>query len=570
MSKHLSISKKLGVSFLSVILLLSGVVIFCLTGLRQSDLHLNQLVLGPNQQNSYVNDTQFYLLQAARDIRDLYIQASQQDMPAGEAQSEKNTVIDYVNKLNTNKAQLQQSLGLLRQSYQTPPAVLADYESAVRDWMGIGDQIAALIAAGKQNQAALLLLHDCPLALDKATELSKEIKILTAAAVNQSVQESILHVEQTAFISAVAFVLALALSVLLFWIVRRGILVPLKDVQNQAREMEKGNLEYASAYHSDDELGQLAESMRQSEKILSEYISEISRAMKELSQGDFNIEKPKSFVGDFTEIETSITSFIITMSKFIKQVDDSAVQVAEGTISVSSGAQNLAQGTMEQASTLQEIAASIGSTSSKVKDNAQNAVKASEAAKSASETITDCRKKMDSLVQAITEIKSATDQIGNIISAIKDISFQTNLLALNAAVEAAHAGSAGKGFAVVAEEVRSLSTSSAQAAQNTGKLLENTIISVNKGTAIAMDTSKSLFAAIDRFEETAAMLNGITAACSEQADLLVQTTAGIDQISIVVQNNSATAEESAAASHQLSELAQRLRNLVGQFRIKEN
>lgn len=553
MFTHLTISKKLGLSFFLVILLLSGVIVISLIGLSKSNQQLNKLVFGPYQENAAISDTQIHVLKLARDIRDYYIQTDSAAEPA-----------DRQN-LDEHRENVLLSLEQLNESFPEQQPLLRDYQEAVQTWIAIGDQIVALVATGDQEQASFLILNDCPQALNHVTKLSEQIREVTSASVNLSVSDSLNHVSKIYLISIAAFLCSLLLSVILYLTVRRSILVPINEVRHQAEEMEKGNLATTLTYQSKDELGQLAESMRKSEKILAAYISDISRGMKELSRGEFNIQPAKPFIGDFAEIETSITHFIRTMSDFIMQVDNAAQQVAAGTVQLSSGAQSLAQGTVEQASALEEIAANISNTSAKVSENAIEAVDASTSADAAGSSIKDCRLKMDSLIQAITEIRLATDQIGEIISAIKEISFQTNLLALNAAVEAAHAGQAGKGFAVVADEVRNLSVRSAQAAQNTGALLEHTISSVNKGTAIAMETSKSLFSTVEKVEATAAMLGGISYACSEQAELLKQTTSGIDQISLVVQSNSATAQESAAASYEISELAKTLKDLVGHF-----
>ena len=232
-------------------------------------------------------------------------------------------------------------------------------------------------------------------------------------------------------------------------------------------------------------------------------------------------------------------------------------------------AQALSQGATEQASSIEELSASITEITDQINKNAENAKQANDSAEHAGREIMNSNEQMRSMVEAMDEITVKSSEISKIIKVIDDIAFQTNILALNAAVEAARAGAAGKGFAVVADEVRNLASKSAEAAKGTTVLIEESIAAVQSGSEIARRTAEMLDESANVTRQAVSLIEKITEASIMQAESAAQINVGVEQISSVVQTNSATSEESAAASEELSGQAELLKSLVGKFRLRE-
>ncbi len=370
----------------------------------------------------------------------------------------------------------------------------------------------------------------------------------------------------------VAVLAVLVLILLVVIQVRRVIGRPVKELSLAATRIAEGELDQEIHYQSKDELGVLAHDFNQVTIRLRDYvdyIQEISEKLREIAAGNLAFTLKNQYTGEFEKIKTALDEISHSLNGTMGQLSMASRDVAAGAEQVANGATTLSQGSTEQAAEVETLADHISSVSESVHKVAQGAQEARHISQEVKGGLLSSNDKMQNMTVVIRQISDKSSEIHKIVKTIEDIAFQTNILALNAAVEAARAGAAGKGFAVVADEVRALAGKSSAAAQETTVLLNQTVESMEEGVRAAQDTADSMLKVVSRADEMSKLIDDIADYTKQQDVNAAEITHGIEQISVVVQTNVATAEESAAASEELSGQAAMLRELVSRFRLRD-
>ena len=345
---------------------------------------------------------------------------------------------------------------------------------------------------------------------------------------------------------------------------------PLKRLNASVSMLADGALDVKVDIKGNDEVSAVGRNIRRIIDRLSEYIlyiDEISYVLGQIGQGNLQFCLKYAYAGEFAKVKEALLGVQDTLTKTVMSIAQSSSQVNAGAEQIAIGAQSLAQGATEQASSVQALASSVQDLSAQTTEEANKAVEAGKFLQKIEAEVDKSNHQMVLMRTAMDDISMQSNTIRSIIKTIDDIAFQTNILALNAAVEAARAGAAGKGFAVVADEVRNLAGKSADAGGKTNEQIENSVQAVKHGEELTQVTAQALEAVSDETKKIVETIDTVASSYHDQADKLSEIARGIDQIAGVVQTNSATAEQSAAASEELSGQARAMKDQVAHFKL---
>lgn len=551
-----SIKFKLVASYGILIALLIVMSVLSIVNLNASDSRLNHLVNGAIQADAAVKMCRVDINVAARTVREMALNRDVESQSSYRAQFTK----------------MMDDLGVQIESLSTAGVideeVIQEYSDRLTEWANTAYIIIGTIEDGNYDEASDMILNQCAPALDEVTTLSLAISEDADALVVDAVAAS-----QRVFIISIILIVADAVVTLLIALyaarsIIRSITSPLQELENATKELSKGNLHVQIDYHAEDEMGALADSLRDSITTLSTYVDDISRMMREFEAGNFTVQPEVDWRGNFLDIKEAFLNFEDTIAEVVSGIKGVAEQVESGAGQVSESSMDLAQGATEQASVTEEFAATIETVSDQVTRNAEYAKDISKQVETVGGEILNSDKKMQEMVHSMKEINDSSQKIHKIIDSINEIASQTSLLALNAAIEAARAGEAGRGFAVVADQVSALASQSAVAAKESTVLIETSVEEVQKGMTLAEEAAKGLEKVVTDSHAITEEVNKVASELEIQTESFEQINIGINQINDVVQTNAATSQQCAANSQEMSNQASTLEGLIGKFRLK--
>lgn len=552
-------NKRVGTKMLlsvGITLLLSLVmIVISIQTIISTRSNYNTILNGQVSITEAVLESEMEVNSIARQLRDMAL--------FGYSQSTMDEIQDSITTLTT-------TTDTIRNLYTGEDDLATQYIQQVEDWEAVFGDISQALQAGDSAQVNQLIQNQCTPKLNQAVSTGESLIQQLDAQSTQLIDKLENQITRDIIILVVLVVISILAGIGLNLYTVRSIVRPLRKAEDAVVAFSQGNLSYALDYESKDEIGGICDAVRTSQEILHNTIEDIVGVTKRLADGDLSCVVTQQYPGELAPIKENIEYLLEQLNDTMSSILQAADQVAAGADQVSTGSQALAQGSTEQASAVEELSATINDLDNSAQENRKTAQTAKDRADQAAEQVRISNERMQEMRKAMGEILTGQKDIGKIIETIENIAFQTNILALNAAVEAARAGSAGKGFAVVADEVRNLASKSDSAAKQTKKLIESSMAAVERGGELAEDVDVNMQKTVECAGAAIEYMDKLAESTISEAEAIAQLTTGVDQISSVVQTNSATSEESAAASEELSSQAVMMKQMVQRFHLKDS
>lgn len=345
---------------------------------------------------------------------------------------------------------------------------------------------------------------------------------------------------------------------------------PILELNVAAQKIAEGDLQVELKVESEDEIGELAQSIHKTIERLQEYIDyidEISEVLADMSNGKLYIDLKHDYVGEFQKVKMALIHISDSFIEVMHGINDSADQVSGGADDLAKASQGLAEVATSQVAAVEALVATSTTILEQVEENRADAEQSTKEVRHVVDMMEGSQEQMNHMLAAMQKIYDTSHEVVGITQTIEEIAEQTNLLALNASIEAARAGEAGKGFAVVAGEISKLADQSASAVNTTRELINISIEEIERGNNVAKEVMESLHASVEAVERVDELIQKTTEHTVTQAQSLEQIRGGIEDISQGTQDNSAMSEESSATAQELASQAEMLSDMVSKFQL---
>lgn len=344
---------------------------------------------------------------------------------------------------------------------------------------------------------------------------------------------------------------------------------PIKAVEKWSEAMASGvdNLKFDSISLEDQNNALEIKKMIESFRNMTESIRANVKVIKRVADGDLTAYVDIKSDGD--SLGRSLYHLVQNNDFMFANLLRVADSVAVNAGHIASASQALAQSSATQAGAVETLSTTASQANQLAAQNANSTVLATGLINQIEQEIQEGQQKMDTLLAAVQSIVQASSKISLVMKSINDIAFQTNILALNAAVEAARAGNAGKGFAVVADEVRQLALKSAQAADQSVGLIEDTIQKADQGGEISRQASDTFSMIVVTTSKISEMIRRVNDASLQQQNHVQEIHSEISMISAIVEENAASSQETAAATQQMNSNAEYIRQEMARFNLRK-
>lgn len=558
--KNWPIKKKLMFSFGTIIVSTFVLIVVLLVGMKTIESKVEGIFEGPTTNTYYINDIRLGLVGNQRAINRVIAVGT-------------SVLAEEEAKMEANEQQIKAAHDVLVDTLISEE----NKNSLEIIWSKMQEEEqhrAALIQLLEENRFDEANDYDEQYYTPIVDEIRAQAELLDASifAVGEDYMHDAAILAYSMIIIGIILLIAVTIiAVRLSAKVTNGLTEPVAQIEAAAKQLRVGDLSQGNAitYESEDELGVLAKTMRESLNILDGYVKDIVYNFEKVADGDLSQDFNNiiDYLGDFASIKVSFVKILKEFNETLNQMRETSAQVDHGSDEVAGAANDLATGTGEQASAVEELTATIATVSSMAEEAAKEAEAAYGNMMEAVNEAQEEKTQMQELQAEMIRIKEISSEIEAIVTSIEEIADQTSLLALNASIEAARAGEAGRGFAVVADQIGKLATDSANAVISTKDLINKTVEEIDKGNLVTEKTAtgfERIIAELERFAESAKANSEVS---RTQSMALQQVEEGVDQITLVTQQNAASSEECSAISEELAARAAELDTLVSRFTL---